>query len=87
MQDRTHIRDMDAHMACKANWGVHDVLKNLLRGVSMEGRPATEQDVQDHSTAPDVCLFAVLSPEDLRGCKTQVRARATTMVRRNQLTF
>ena len=42
-----------------------DPLKDQLVVFAVEGRVAAEEDVEDHSAAPDVALLVVLSFEDL----------------------
>ena len=43
-----------------------DAVKDLLLALTPEGGHTTEQDVQDHSTAPDVCLVAIVPPQHLQ---------------------
>lgn len=42
-----------------------DHLKDLLLGVAVEGRHAGQQNVQDDTQAPQVCLPRVLAPQHL----------------------
>ena len=42
-----------------------DPLEDQLVVFAVEGRVAAEEDVEDHSAAPDVALLVVLSFEDL----------------------
>lgn len=47
-------------------------VEDLLLALPPEGWHSTQQDIQDHPTAPDVCLVAVVSPQHLRWAHTQM---------------
>ena len=44
-----------------------DSLQNLLVTLSIEGRIAAEQNIEDDSSTPDIALFIVVSSQDFRG--------------------
>ena len=62
--------DLGPGLRLKVQVALQDGVKNLLLTFSPEGWHSTQQDVQDHPTAPNVCLMAVVPPQNLR-CVTQ----------------
>ena len=58
--------DLGPGIRLKVQVALQDGVKNLLLALSPEGWHSTQQDVQDDSTAPNVCLMAVVPPQHLK---------------------
>ena len=60
------VRDLRPLWVIKVELTDLDLLNNLLIRASIEGRPSTEQDVENDSDGPNVTLFAVGTLDNLR---------------------
>ena len=57
--------DLGPRLRVKVQVALQDGVEDLLLALSPEGWHSTQQDVQDDSTAPNVCLVAVVPPQHL----------------------
>ena len=59
------VADLRPGLRLEVQVALQDAVKDLLLALTPERGHTTEQDVQDYSTTPNVCLVAVVAPQHL----------------------